>query len=212
MRTFNMLGFGVVYAILLSCLLVGCSNTTQLPASSAPAIVKDQDGSYQYRIGTGDLLSVFVWRNPDVSGDYAVRPDGKINMALSSPIAASGKTTDELAADIAGKLSEFIKEPQVTVIVKNATGNSVEQIRLIGEAVNPVALPYRHGMTVMDLLIQTGGLSTYADGNHAELTRVIDGKPVIYRLRLEDLMKKADMSANVDLQPGDVIRIPESWF
>lgn len=198
--------------MLLSVSLVGCNSTAQLPAAHAPAMIKDQDGAYQYRIGTGDLLSVFVWRNPDVSGDYAVRPDGKISMALSSPIVASGKTTDELSVDIAARLSEFIKEPQVTVIVKSATGNSVEQIRLIGEAVTPVALPYRHGMTLLDLLIQTGGLSTYADGNEAELTRIVDGKPIIYRLRLEDLMKKADMSANVDLQPGDVIRIPESWF
>lgn len=192
--------------------LVGCSSANHLPPSSVPTLAKDADGSYQYRVGTGDLLSVFVWRNPDVSGDYVVRPDGKISLALSSPVVASGKTTDEIAKDVATKLSEFIKEPQVTVIVKNATGNSTEQIRLIGEAVNPVAVPYRYGMTVLDLMIQTGGLSTYAAGNKAELTRQVNGESVVYKLRLEDLMKNADMSANVDLQPGDVVRIPESWF
>lgn len=198
--------------ITMASLMLGCSSVEELPSSSIPTLSKDAEGAYQYRIGTGDLLSIFVWRNEDVSGEYAVRPDGKISMALSTPIIASGKTTDELAKDIADKLAEFIKDPQVTVIVKNATGNSSEQIRLIGEAVNPVALPFRHGMTVLDLMIQTGGLTTYADGNDAELIRVVNGKSTTFKLRLEDLMKKADMSANVDLQPGDVIRIPESWF
>lgn len=202
----------ILITIFSSAALVGCSGTGELPPSKAMTIATDTDGSYQYRIGTGDLLSIFVWRNPDVSGDYAVRPDGKISMALSTPIIASGKTTDELAKDIADKLTEYIKDPQVTVSIKQATGNSAEQVRVIGEAVQPTALPYRHGMTLLDLMIQMGGLTRYADGNGAKLTRRENGKEVTYELRLNDLMEEADMTANIDLMPGDVIRIPESWF
>lgn len=192
-------------------LLSGCANNV-LPPSDVANMTSMKDGEYQYQIGTDDVLSVFVWHNPDVSGDYAVRPDGKISMALTKPILAAGKTAEQLASDITEALSEYIKTPKVTVMIKSAVGSVSAQVRIVGDAVKPVSVAYRHGMTLMDLMIQVGGMSKYADGNDAVLVRIENGEPKEYEIRIEDLMVDADLEANVDLKPGDVIRIPEAWF
>lgn len=193
-------------------LTVGGCATNTLPYSIAQAPVVDQEGEYVYRVGTGDILSVFVWGNADISGEYSVRPDGKISMALTAPIVAAGKTTDQVEEALTASLSEFINSPKVTVIVRQAAGSMVEQVKLVGDATTPAALPYRKGMTLLDLMIAVGGLSPYADGNSATLLRVEFDRVVTYDLRVEDLMEDADITANVDLMPGDVIRISEAWF
>ena len=200
-----------VSALSAAVFLSGCANNV-LPPSDVTKMTSMKDGEYQYQIGTDDVLSVFVWHNPDVSGDYAVRPDGKISMALTQPILAAGKTAEQLADDVTEALSEYIKNPKVTVMVKSAVGSVSAQVRIVGDAVKPVSIPYRHGMTLMDLMIQVGGMSKYADGNDAVLVRIENGEPKEYEIRIDDLMVDADLEANVDLKPGDVIRIPEAWF
>jgi polysaccharide biosynthesis/export protein len=191
--------------------LTGCSSNT-LPVSKLHDVALDAEGNYQYRIGSGDVISVFVWRNAELSGDYVVRPDGKISMALSQAVIAAGKTSEELADVITESLSVFIKKPKVTVMLKQFVGSANEQIRIVGEATKPFAVPYTHGVTLLDLMIKIGGLSTYADGNDAILVRIENGRTVEYPLAIEDLLIDADLNANVDLKPGDVIRIPEAWF
>jgi polysaccharide export outer membrane protein len=195
-------------------LLIGISacSTPQLPPSALNSALKDAQGNYMYRIGTNDVLSVFVWNNQDISGDYPVAPDGKISMSLSGDQPVAGLSTQEVEQKLTEALSQYIKNPRVTVQVKNASGSVLERVRLIGDAVTPSSQPYRHGLTLLDLMISVGGLSPYADGNSAELMRVENGKVVRYRLRLKDLMENADLTANIDLLPGDIIQIPESWF
>jgi|TARA_Y100000310_G_scaffold102875_1_gene101028 polysaccharide export outer membrane protein len=197
--------------IVAAFVITGCA-TSELPPSKLQGVSIDEDGNYLYRLGVGDEVNVFVWANSEVTGDYLIGPDGRINVALLSPIPAAGLTTKELQDKLAASLSLYIKEPRVSVMLKRASGNINEQVKVIGQAIKPAALPYRHGMTVLDLMISVGGLSRYAAGNDAKLIRVVDGSPKQYNLRLEDLLEDGDMNANVDLLPGDVIRIPEAWF
>jgi len=201
----------------LSCLflsiaaLSGCANI-ELPPSALNSAMLAEDGSYLYRIGTSDILSIFVWDNPDISGSYPVSPDGNINMALSGTLSVVGKSSRDVQDLLTAALGEYIKHPKVTVQITSAAGNTMERVKLVGEAVTPSSLPYLRGMTLLDLMISVGGLSPYADGNDAELFRVENGAMKVYPLRLSDLMKDADLTANVDLMPGDVIRVPEAWF
>lgn len=191
--------------------LVACSTPT-LPPSVMKGAHLTENGDYLYRIGNNDTLSVFVWNNADVSGDFPVSPDGKINMSLTGELKVTGKTPIEIEQVLTKELGNYIKSPKVTVQVKNASGTSMERIKLIGDAVSPRAIPYRNGMTLLDLMIAVGGLTQYADGNDAELMRVVNGELVTYPIKIESLIEKADLSKNVDLLPGDVIRIPEAWF
>lgn len=191
--------------------LAGCS-TPQLPPSKISSPSLDENGKYVYQVGSGDVLSVFVWSNPDISGDYPVRPDGKISVSLTDSFVVAGKTTKEIEKSLTSSLSEFIKTPKVTVMVKSAQGNASERVKVIGDAVTPTSLPYSHGLTLFDLMISIGGLSPYADGNDAELHRVVNGEIVVYPIKIEDLMSDVDLSNNVDLNPGDIIMIPEAWF
>jgi polysaccharide export outer membrane protein len=192
-------------------LMAGCSSSS-LPPSELKGAIVDDSGQYEYRVGIGDQLSIFVWGNPDISGDYSIRPDGKISMALTESLIAAGKTTAQLETALTKALSSYIKSPKVTVMISSASGNMIERVKLVGDAVKPASMAYRHGMTLLDLMIAVGGLSPYADGNDAELHRIRDGKVIVYELRIQDLLDDADLSANVDLMPGDVIRIPETWF
>ncbi|HEY4077884.1 MAG TPA: XrtA/PEP-CTERM system exopolysaccharide export protein [Rhizomicrobium sp.] len=166
-----------------------------------------------YIIGAGDELRIFVWKNPDLSTDVPVRPDGKISTPLVPDIQAQGRTPTELAAGLRVELSKYIQDPVVTVLVKTfAAPSSVSAIRVIGAAVTPKAVPYHAGLTTLDVLIEVGGLNTFADGNDAILIRNDGGKARTYELRLADLLRNGEMSANMKLMPGDVIRIPERWF
>jgi polysaccharide export outer membrane protein len=179
------------------------NTTTAEAASMAPS----------YTIGAGDELRIFVWKNPDLSTDVPVRPDGKISTPLVPDIQALGKTPTELAAGLRAELSKYIQDPVVTVLVKTfAAPSSVSAIRVIGAAVTPKAVPYHAGMTALDVLIEVGGLNTFADGNDAILIRNDGGNARTYDLHLADLLRKGEMSANMKLMPGDVIRIPERWF
>jgi len=157
-------------------------------------------------------VDVIVWRNPEVSMAVPVRPDGKITTPLVEDLPASGKTSTQLARDIEQALSKYIQQPVVTVVVTEFVGPYTEQIRVIGEATKPQALPYREEMTLMDVLIAVGGITDFAAGNKARIIRNIEGKQQQFRVRLDDLIRDGDISANVPMRQGDVLVIPEIFF
>jgi len=194
-------------ALAAAFLLAGCKSMV----NSGPAPVQASTADYRYLIGTGDSVNVIVWRNPELSMSVGVRPDGRLTMPLVEDLPALGRTPTELARDIERELAKFIRDPVVTVIVAGASGPFSEQIRIIGEASQPKAIPYRQDMTILDVLIQVGGLTDFADGNRAVLIRGAD-KNRAYSLRLNDLIKRGDITANVDVKPGDVLIIPQSWY
>jgi polysaccharide export outer membrane protein len=167
---------------------------------------------HDYLIGPGDSININVWRNPEVSQVVPVRPDGKITTPLVEDLPASGKTATQLARDIEQVLGKFIQQPVVTVIVTNFVGPYSQQIRVIGQASKPQALPYRQGMSLMDVLIAVGGLADFAAGNRASIVRNVDGRQMKIDVRLNDLVKKGDVSANMPVRPGDILVIPESFF
>lgn len=199
---------------LVACLLglstlAGCAGNVK-PASSLSDLKTIPD--YNYIIGPGDNVNIFVWRNPEVSMSVPVRPDGKITTPLVEDLQASGKTPTQLAREIEGVLGTYIKDPSVTVIVTGFVGPYSQQIRVIGEATKPQALPYRERMTLLDVMIAVGGLTEYAAGNSTRLVRNVNGKEVTYEVHIDDLIKDGDISANVYMLPGDVLIIPEAWF
>jgi len=169
---------------------------------------------WTYLLGPGDSVNVFVWRNPEVYGSFPIRPDGKMTMNLIEDLQASNKTPTQLARDIEKALSKYIQEPIVTVIVSGGIGPYNQQIRVLGEAGTPKALGYVEGMSLVDVMISAGGLSDYADGNKAYISRIIkeDGERVQLGVRLEDLLRDGDSTANAEIRPGDVLVIPESFF
>ena len=191
-------------------MLTGCGGGQTIPLSeSSGASVIDESS---YRIGPGDTLQVFVWRNPEISTTVQVRPDGMISTPLVEDMDAVGKTPTELARDMETVLSKFIKTPSVNIIVSGFLGTPQDMIRVVGQAQNPQAIPYRDGMTVLDVMIAVGGLGEFAAGNKAKLVRTIDGRKVEYRLRLNDLINKGEIEQNTDMRPGDIIIIPETLF
>jgi len=194
-------------AVAISCLFIlgGC-------ASNLPALPSTEAVNPEYLIGPGDAINIIVWRNPEVSMSVPVRPDGKITTPLVEDLPAAGKTSTQLARDIEAALAKFIQQPVVTVVVTNFVGNYSEQIRVIGQAARPQALPYRRDMSLMDVLIAVGGVTEFASGNRASLIRTVDGKQQQYRVRLDDLIKDGDISANIQMRPGDVLVIPESFL
>lgn len=192
--------------------LAGCSNTGSLPQATTRASLTTNIDNYSYLIGPGDSLSIFVWRNPDVSGSFLVRPDGMITTSLVEDIPVSGKTPTALARDLEQELGKYIRDPIVTVSVTGFSGPFSEQVRVIGEASSPRAISYKEDMTLLDLMIQVGGLTEFADGDNAKLIRVVDGVQQEYSVMLNTLVKDGDISANVDILPGDILIIPEAWF
>ena len=167
---------------------------------------------YEYLIGPGDTMEVFVWGNPDLSTTVVVKPDGKITTRLVENIEASGKTASQLARDIEKAYSQYVKSAVVSVIVNNFVGVPFQQVRVVGEAQKPLAVPYRKHMTVLDAMIEVGGLTDFASGNKAVLVRNFEGKREVLQLRLDDLLKDGDISANAPMYPGDIVIIPESRF
>ncbi len=194
--------------VLATASLAGCSNTPTYP----PAPSQTTSYDWNYLVGPGDSVSVFVWRNPEVSGSFPVRPDGKMTMNLVEDLPASGKTPSQLARDIEKALAKYIQEPIVTVIVGGGVGPFDQQIRVVGEAAKPQALNYREKMSLIDLMISVGGLTDFAAGNKAYILRTQDGKQSQLGVRLEDLLRGGDIKANVEIRPGDVLVIPESLF
>ncbi|MDF7774299.1 polysaccharide export protein [Sphingomonas sp. AOB5] len=199
-------------ALALSGCVGGGGGRPELP--SATLVGSREAPSEEYVIGPSDQLNIFVWRNPDLSAKVTVRPDGRITTPLINDMPAVGKTPAMLADDLRYALSEYIKDPIVSVIIENAAGVPSQQIRIVGAAEKPALVPYRASMTLLDAMISVGGLSEFASGNRARLIRndKRTGRQVEYRLRLGDLLKNGDVSANVKLEPGDVIIIPESMF
>jgi polysaccharide export outer membrane protein len=191
-------------------LVAGCAQTPTHP--ELPTATGDAKFSTRYRIAPGDSLTIFVWRNPEVSTTAAVRPDGLFTAPLLEEIPAAGKTPVELARDIEKVLSTYLREPIVTVIVGGFTGLYRDQIRVVGEAAKPQALLYRDSMTLLDLMIAVGGLTNFADGNSTVLVRMEDGQQKQYTLRIDDLLRNGDITANVDMRPGDILIVPEAWF
>lgn len=194
-------------------LLLGACQLAQRPDyPELPTATSDAQYSTRYRIAPGDSVQIFVWRNPEVSTTVPVRPDGLLSAPLLEEIPAAGKTPAELARDLEAELSTYLRDPLVTVIVNGFVGTYQENIRVLGESRQPVSLLYRDSMTLLDVMIQTGGLTNFADGNGATLVRVVDGQQQQFQLRLDDLVRDGDITANVDMRPGDVIIIPEAWF
>lgn len=183
--------------------LTACSSTSYPPA---PETVASPD--YNYLIGPLDTVNIVVWRNPELSMSVPVRPDGRITVPLVEDLPALGKTSTELARDIEKRLSKYIRDPVVTVIVTNFVGPFSQQIRVVGEAAKPQVVQYRQKMTLLDVMIAVGGLTDFADGNAASIFR--DGKQ--FGVRLNDLVRRGDVSANVEMKPGDILTIPQSWF
>ena len=192
-------------AVLLAALAGGCA----APNPPAPPTAATPD--YKYLIGPGDTLSIIVWRNPELSATAPVRPDGRITAPLVEDVVALGKNPSQLAREMEGALRKYIQDPVVTIIVTSFGGPFSEQVRIVGQATRPAALAYRQNMTVLDAMIAVGGLTEFASGNRAVLLRPAEGNRQ-YTVRLRDLIKRGDVSANVELRPGDVIIIPESWF
>lgn len=179
--------------------------------SYPPAPVSAATPEYRYLIGPLDTVNIIVWRNPELSLSVPVRPDGFISTPLVEDLPAIGRNPTDLARDLEKALSKYSRDPVVTVVVTGFTGAASEQIRIVGEATRPQAIPYRQNMTLLDVMIQVGGLTDFADGNGAVLVRGKE-KGKQYSVRIKDLIKRGDISANVDVRPGDVLIIPQGWF
>jgi len=205
---------GSILGLLMAVVVSGCA--VSYPPLPPEADVPDD---YTYIIGPGDSVQMFVWGNPEVTQSVVVRPDGKITAPLVEELPASGKTPYELARDVEKELSKYVRNPLVTIIVSGFVGPYSEQVRVVGEIgsgdegeVRPMAIPYKEEMTLLDLMIAVGGLTHFADGNRASLIRVIDGEMNQFGIRVEDLIEDGDITANVDIMPGDILFIPEAYF
>ena len=208
----------LLVGLLLPFMLGACSNTTanggeivDATSLSKTAVLKKAD---DYVIGSGDSLSIFVYRNPDLSeGGVAVRPDGRISTPLIEDIVAAGKTPTALAREIEERLKKYVQDPNVTVIVRGFIGPPDRQVRVIGEATDPIAIPYRDHMSLLDVMIAIKGLTKYASGNRSMIVRTLpDGKQLSIRVRINDLIKDGDIGQNLEMAPGDTLIIPQSWF
>jgi len=176
-----------------------------------PAPVAAAATNYDYIVGPGDILNIVVWRNPELSLVVPVRPDGKLSTPLVDELVAQGKTSVEIARELEADLGKYVRDPIVTVIVTGFVGPYSEQVRVVGEAAKPQALAYKQKMTVLDVMIAVGGLTDFADGNDASIFRAAEGGKR-YTVRLKDLLKRGDISANVEMRPGDILIIPQGWF
>jgi len=201
----------ILLAIFSTILISGCA-TNELPtARTIPSLTTDAN-NYRYLVGPGDELDIFVWRNPEISGTYSVRPDGKLTTSLVEDIDVTGKTPADLARELEESLSLYINNPKVTVSVSDFQGPFSEQVRVIGEVREPNAVNFVENMTLLDLIIAVGGLTEFASGNNAKLVRVENGNQVTYDVFIDDLITNGDINKNVDLLPGDIVIVPESWF
>jgi polysaccharide export outer membrane protein len=188
-----------------------------------PQLTQEDDAvissDYTYIIGPGDSVSIFVWGNPDISTTAHVRPDGKITIPLAEDLLASGKTPSQLARVMEKALSKYVRDPQVVIMVSGGQGVYSQQVRVIGQLSGGMsahysakAFPYKKDMTLLDLIIQIGGLGQFADGNGASIIRNIDGEPQHFGIRIDDLVDSADLTANVKILPGDILIIPQAFF
>lgn len=196
-------------AILLFMLCTACASN---PYPTVPDSQRNVEVDYDYILAPGDSVSIFVWGNEELSSGGVVRPDGKLTTNLVEDLQAAGKTSTQLARDIEEAYSEYVRQPVVSVTVSGFVGIPDQTVRVVGEASNPKRIPYVKYMTMLDLMIAVGGLTEYADGNNSVLVRMVDGQQVTYGLRLDDLLKDGDISANLSIMPGDILIVSESWF
>ena len=208
--TFNL--FRRVGRILVGLTIVGGLAACAAPSGKhPPAPAEAGNADYTYIIGAGDSINIIVWRNPELSMSVPVRPDGKIAAPLVDELVAQGKTSVQLAREIEVVLAKYVRDPIVTVLVSGFVGPYSEQIRVVGEAARPQFLPFKTKMTLLDVMIAVGGLTDFASGNSATILRTGDGNKQ-YTVRLNDLIKRGDVSANVEMRPGDILIIPQSLF
>lgn len=191
--------------------LGGCASDPPAPAMPPLEQITAGPGP-DYVIGPGDMLQVFVWRNPELTVTIPVRPDGRISTPLVEDIQATGKTPTALARDIENELKKYVQEPIVNVIVTNFIGPFGQQVRVVGEATRPQAIPYRANMSALDVMISVGGLTRFAAGNRAVIVRTVGNKEETLNVRLDDLLRDGDVTANVKMLPGDIMIVPQSWF
>ncbi len=191
-------------------LLAGCAPPPSAPAASSAAA---PEPSSEYVVGPGDVLSIFVYQAPPLSvTDLPVRPDGRISVPLVPDVMAAGKTPSQLGAEISAKLKKFVNDPNVTVMVRSFQGPADRQVRVIGEATDPQAIPFRENMSVLDVMIATKGLTKFAAGNRAVILRRNGAAEERIPVHLSDLIKDGDISQNVMMKPGDTLIIPQSFF
>jgi len=207
-KKFSLIAFGAVLLALGGCISSDYAN--EYP--TVPESEQDAEVDFNYVIGSGDTMEIFVWGNEELSTTGVVRPDGKLTTRLVEDLQASGKTSTELARDIEKAYAEYVKDPVVSVIVNGFIGLPDQQVRVVGEATEPTSVPYRKYMTLLDVMIAVGGMTEFAAGNKSVLVRLENGKQVSYGVRLDDLLKDGDISANISMMPGDVLIISESWF
>jgi len=184
---------------------------TSAPANAPAPSAIGEDAASRYIIGPGDALQVFVWRNPELTTTVPVRPDGKISTPLVEDMVAVGKTPSQLARDVEKVLSEYVRSPQVNIIVTQPA-STFSQVKVIGQVARPQSLPFHEGMTVLDAVLAVGGLNPFASGNRAKVIRQENGKPQEIRIKLDDLVNKGEMATNIQLRPGDVLVVPQSLF
>lgn len=201
------ISLGIAFAITLA----GCASGPNLPSDDLRGLDRTDSGPL-YEIGPGDNLQIFVWENPELSLAVPVRPDGRINTPLVEDLQAAGRTATELARDLEEELGRYVRNPVVTVIISGFVGQPDAQIRVVGEAVEPQAMLYRERMTLLDVMIAVGGLTEFAAGNRAQLIREVGGQRRAHEVRLDDLVREGDISADVAVRPGDILIIPEAWF
>ena len=199
--------FGISGALVL--VLTGCAGNDYPPVAGEQ---RNLSPDYNYVVGPGDTMEIFVWGNEELTTMGVVRPDGKFTTRLVEDLPASGKTSTELARDIEKAYAEYVRQPVVSVIVNGFVGIPTQQVRVVGEASQPIAVPFSKHMTLLDLMIAVGGMTEYAAGNKSVLVRIEDGQQKSYGLRLDDLLKDGDISANMAMMPGDIVIISESWF
>ncbi|UTW54157.1 XrtA/PEP-CTERM system exopolysaccharide export protein [Kordiimonas sp. SCSIO 12610] len=204
--------FKTVTALMISSFIVAACGSGYPELPPAPFVPPEEGPGENYLIGPRDDLEIFVWRNPELSLGITVRPDGRFSMPLVEDLPATGKTPSQLARDIEAKLADYLQQPIVTVIVRGFVGPFSQQVRVVGEATNPQSIAYRANMTLLDVMIDVGGLTEFAAGDRATLVRFENGQQKEYSVRIESLIKDGDIRSNVKILPGDVLIIPESIF
>lgn len=208
----QMLSFKFTCVISILLCLWSCSSNNALPEATLHPSYTTDINDYKYLIGPGDSVNIFVWRNPELSGSFSVRPDGMITTRLIEDIEVTGRTPTQLARELEEQLSVYINNPRVSVTIGGYVGPFSEQVRVIGEATNPRAVNYKENMTLLDLMISVGGITEFADGNNTQLIRIENGEQKVYRVFIDDLIRDGDISRNVDMLPGDILIVPEAWF
>jgi len=207
----------------ISTLIISCASSSPLAQTTTPAAgsaphagttaptAAPKPPDNDYIIGPGDTLQVFVWRNPELSVSVPVRPDGKISTPLVEDMVAVGKTSPQLARDMEKVLSEYVRSPKVNIIVTTAA-SAFSLVKVVGQVVHPQAIPYREGMTVLDAVLEVGGLGQFASGNRARVVRMVNGKETVIHVKLDNLVNGGDVKENIPLRPGDVLVVPQSMF